>query len=286
MSDASTCDSNLACGQLGNRVSGAWASATFDELAAILGEPNGTNAADTGITFPVRHLKPGETLCRAGDEFEALYAVRSGFMKLVSVDATGNAQVLSFPMRGEVIGLDSLEPRQYTADAIALDTCHVVAVSFERIASLGRRIPGVERLMYSSFSREVARRQDTIRLLGMLGAEAKVAAFLLDISKRFGQLGCSRSSFVLRMTREELGSYLGITLETVSRALSSFAAMGLIAVDRRKVILRDTQGLRSILEPRARERPRPSTLPRRTVASLDLTVVAAHQLVPESLVAS
>lgn len=287
MSDASASDLQRVCIEPGNRVptSSTWASATFDELATILGEPDDITSVDADVTFPVHHLKPGETLCRAGEEFEALYVVRSGFLKLVSVDATGNEQVTAFPMRGEVIGLGSVETGVYTADAIALDTCHVVVLTFERFLALGKRTSGVERLMYSMFSREITRRENTICLLGMLSAEARVAAFLLDTSRRFGQIGCSRSSFVLRMTREELGSYLGIKLETVSRALSSFAAMGLIAVDRREVTLQDAQGLRSILEPHGVEGVRARSRQRRTAGSLELKVVSARQFVPEPLVA-
>jgi CRP/FNR family transcriptional regulator len=230
---------------------GNWASVKLPELMALLDTHASEPVADTGVTFSVRRIKPGETLCRAGDEFEALYVVRSGFLKMVSLDPVGNEQVLSFPMRGDVIGLSSLEPGHYTADAIALDSCHIVVVPFDRIANLSRSVPGIERLLYTTFSRELARRQRVIRLLGMLSAEARVAAFLLDMSERFAQLGCSRSSFVLRMTREEIGSYLGIKLETVSRTLSALASAGLITVDRREVTLKDTAGLRSILEQRA-----------------------------------
>jgi len=285
MSDDSTYSQKLVCIESANRAAASWVSVTLAELAALLGQPDTTAAADAGITFPIRRLKPGETLCRAGDEFEALYVVRSGFLKSVSVDATGNEQVMAFPMRGDVIGLGSLEPGHYTADAIALDTYHVVVVSFERITNLGHRIPAIERLMYSIFSRELARRQDMIRLLGMLSAEARVATFLLDLSRRFALLGCSRSSFVLRMTREELGSYLGIKLETVSRALSAFAASGLIEVDRREVALKDTQGLRAILEPQGEDCGR-RVRHARACGSPALAAVAARQRGPESRVAA
>jgi CRP/FNR family transcriptional regulator len=230
-----------------------WASVTLADLASILGASEVADTPDADVTFPVRRLRPGETLCRAGEPFEALYVVRSGYLKMVNIDPTGNEQVMAFPMRGDVIGLGSLASGHHAADAIALDTCHVVAVSFERIAALGRRFPALERLLYRVFSRELARRQDMIRLLGMLSAEARVAAFLLDMSRRLAELGCSRSSFVLRMTREELGSYLGIKLETVSRALSGFASVGLIEVDRREVTLKDLAGLHAIVEPQGEE---------------------------------
>jgi CRP/FNR family transcriptional regulator, anaerobic regulatory protein len=261
-------------------------SATLDELAAILGAPETANAACADVVFRVRRLKPGETLCRAGDAFEALYAVRSGFLKIVSVDTTGNEQVMAFPMRGDVVGLGSFEAGRYPADAVALDVCDVVAISFDRIIDLGHRIHGIERLMYTVFGRELVRRQDMIRLLGMLGAEARVATFLLDLSKRYGQLGCSRSVLVLRMTRKELGSYLGITLETVSRTLSAFAAAGLIAVDRREVTLLDAAGLRDILDPAGEREVRRWVRESAAEASRTLPVVPGQLGGPPSLAAA
>ena len=229
-------------------VSHNWAVVGLCEIAAMFGVPIDVPASMAEVEFPVRRLQPGETLCRAGDEFEALYVVRSGFLKTVSLDGAGNEQVLAFPMRGDAIGVDGFDQGYYTADAIALDTCHVIIVPFVRIAGLGSRIPGIERLIYSIFNRELVHRQSMVRLLGMLNAEARVAAFLLDLSERFGRLGCSKSSFVLRMTRQELGSYLGIKLETVSRALSAFAASGIMEVSRREVVLSDVEGLRRKLE--------------------------------------
>jgi CRP/FNR family transcriptional regulator len=218
------------------------------ELAALLGVSLDVPAGMVDVEFAVRRLRPGETLCRAGDEFEALYIVRSGFLKTVSLDGAGNEQVLAFPMRADAIGVDGFDRGHYTADAIALDSCHVIIVPFQRIAGLARSIPGVERLVYSIFNHELVHRQNMVRLLGMLNAEARVAAFLLDLSERFGRLGCSKSSFILRMTRQELGSYLGIKLETVSRALSAFAASGLMDVSRREMVLNDVAALRRKLE--------------------------------------
>lgn len=224
------------------------ASVGLQELAALLGVALDVPAGMPDVEFSVRRLQPGETLCRAGDEFEALYVVRSGFLKTVSFDGAGNEQVLAFPMRGDAIGVDGFDQGHYTADAIALESCHVIIVPFMRVTGLGRRIPGIERLIYSIFNHELVHRQNMVRLLGMLNAEARVAAFLIDLSERFGRLGCSRSSFVLRMTRQELGSYLGIKLETVSRALSAFAASGMMDVSRRDVVLNDVEGLRRKVE--------------------------------------
>jgi CRP/FNR family transcriptional regulator, anaerobic regulatory protein len=230
------------------------------ELAKLLGVTLPAPAGITDIEFAVKRLHPGETLCRAGDDFEALYVVRSGFLKTVCVDGSGNEQVLAFPMRGDAIGVDGFDRGQYASDAVALESCHVIVVPFRRIAALAERVPGVERFIYSIFNHELVHRQNMVRLLGMMNAEARVAAFLLDLSERFGGLGCSKSSFILRMSRQDLGSYLGIKLETVSRALSAFAALRLIDVSRRELVLNDVQALRRKLDaPAAKEcsqRPR------------------------------
>jgi CRP/FNR family transcriptional regulator, anaerobic regulatory protein len=220
----------------------------LSEIAALLGVAIDVPAGMADADFSVRRLQPGEALCRAGDAFEALYLVRTGFLKTVCLDGAGNEQVLAFPMRGDAIGVDGFDQGHYNEDAIALDSCHVIVVPFARIAALGCRIPGIERLIYAIFNRELVHRQNMVRLLGMLNAEARVAAFLLDLSERFGRLGCSKSSFVLRMTRQELGSYLGIKLETVSRAMSAFAVSGMLNVCRREVVLNDVEGLRRKLE--------------------------------------
>ena len=262
------------------------ASVGLSELAPMLGVPIDVPAGMADVDFPVRRLRPGETLCRAGDEFEALYIVRSGFLKTVSLDGAGNEQVLAFPMRGDAIGVDGFDLGHYTADAIALESCHVIVVPFARIAGPGRLIPGIERLIYSLFNRELVHRQNMVRLLGMFNAEARVAAFLLDLSERCGRLGCSRSSFVLRMTRQELGSYLGIKLETVSRALSAFAASGLMDVSRREVVLNDIEELRRKLESPAEKEPARRTSHQRVAGSPPSSVRVASRPVSLSQMAA
>lgn len=226
------------------------------KLATLLGVTLPIQAGMTDVEFAVKRLHPGETLFRAGDEFESLYVVHSGFLKTVCVDGSGNEQVLAFPMRGDAIGVDGFDRGHYASDAMALDTCRVIVVPFRRIAALAGRIPGAEHLVYSIFNHELVHRQNMVRMLGMLNAEARVAALLLDLSERFGKLGCSKSAFILRMSRQELGSYLGIKLETVSRALSAFAASGLIDVRRRDLVLNDVQALRRKIDaPNAKECP-------------------------------
>ncbi|MCZ7566194.1 MAG: Crp/Fnr family transcriptional regulator [Burkholderiales bacterium] len=163
------------------------------------------------VAFPVRRVKAGESLVRAGDPFDAIYFVRCGFFKTVRVDEAGNEVVLGLPMTGEVIGLDGLDPGRYTADIVALDTSLVAVVPFAQLAQLGREHASIERALYRTFSRALGREHSMIWLLGTLSAEARVACFLLDLSDRFGRLGYSRTAFALRMTRQEIGSYLGLS---------------------------------------------------------------------------
>jgi CRP/FNR family transcriptional regulator len=232
-----------------NAPAAACALATLADLASAFGL-DVLVPEIAGITFPVRRLKAGDTLVRAGDRFDAVYVIRSGFFKTVRTDTGGNEMVLALPMGGEAIGLDAIDSGRHTADVIALDASLVAIVPFARLAQLAREHPCLERALFRAFSRELCREHGMIWLLGTRDAEARLAAFLLDLSERFGRLGYSRIAFELRMTRQEIGSYLGIKLETVSRTLSGLAARGLIAVDRRTVTLNDIAGLRRILEPR------------------------------------
>ncbi|MGE5795026.1 MAG: Crp/Fnr family transcriptional regulator [Bacteroidota bacterium] len=229
-----------------NAPAAACGLATLADLACAFGLEV-TDSELAGITFPVRRLKAGDTLVRAGDRFDAIYVIRSGFFKTVRIDEAGNEMVMALPMGGDAIGFDGFDPGQYTADVIALDASLVAVLPFARLAQLARTHPCLERALFRAFSRELGRDRSMIWLLGTLDAESRLATFLLDLSERFGRLGYSRTSFELRMTRQEIGSYLGIKLETVSRTLSGLAADRLISVDRRTVTLDDVPGLRRIL---------------------------------------
>jgi CRP/FNR family transcriptional regulator len=227
------------------------AAAKLADVLSLLGAPMPADRRLLDVAFPVRKVKAGETLHRAGDKFKALYVVRSGFFKTVAVDEAGAELVLGFPMGGDVVGVDGVDSGRYMADVIALDISSVAVIPFAQLAQLAREFPCIERLLYSIFSRELVHKHAMFRLLGTLSAEARLASFLLDLSDRFGRLGYSRSAFALRATRQEIGSYLGLKLETVSRTLSAFAAAGLVDIDRRQVTLRDVAGLHRIVAPGA-----------------------------------
>lgn len=233
------------------------ATISFGALAAALGAPAPADQHLDRHAFPLRRLRAGEALFRAGDAFSAIYVVRSGFLKTVAVDAAGVELVLGFPMGGDVVGLDGVETDRHATDVVALDMCSVAVVPFAQLTRLAREHAGVERLLYSVFSREVSGKHTLAWLLGVFSADARLAAFLLDVAERMGRLGYSRTSFLLRMTRHDIGSYLGMKLETVSRMFSAFAAADLIEVDGKSVTIADVEGLREIVGQRAHGRARP-----------------------------
>ena len=202
-------------------------------------------------TFALRRVHEGESLILAGDKFHSLYVVRSGSFKTVYTDFFGSEQVLAFPMASDLIGADGIDCGRYGSTAISLDTSDVVILPLANLARLSNDCSGLESLLYRILSRELVRMQNMAWTLGTLGAESRVAAFLLAMSARLGALGYSRSSFNLRMTRQEIGSYLGLKLETVSRAFSSLNSAGIVQVHQRSIDILDVNGLREVVAPAA-----------------------------------
>ena len=201
--------------------------------------------------FALRRVREGETLVHAGDKFHSLYVVRSGCFKTVYTDFSGSEQVLGFPMSGDLMGADGIDSGHYSSTAVSLDTSEVAIMPFASLARLMFECPRLEPLLYRVLSRELVRVQNMAWTLGTLGAEGRVAVFLLALSARLGALGYSRCSFNLRMTRQEIGSYLGLKLETVSRALSTLNAAGIIQVHQRSVDIVDAGALRGVIDPTA-----------------------------------
>jgi len=201
--------------------------------------------------FALRRVREGEALVHAGDKFHSLYIVRSGCFKTVYTDFSGSEQVLGFPMCGDLMGADGIDGGHYSSTAVSLDTSEVVIVPLASLARLVVECPSLEALLYRVLSRELVRVQNMAWTLGTLGAEGRVAAFLLSLSARLGALGYSRCSFNLRMTRQEIGSYLGLKLETVSRALSALNAAGIIEVHQRSIDIVDADALRGVIDPAA-----------------------------------
>jgi CRP/FNR family transcriptional regulator, anaerobic regulatory protein len=196
-----------------------------------------------------RKVKRRETLFHNGEDFTSLYAIRTGVFKTRLASEDGREQVTGFQMAGEIIGLDGIVSGHHSCDAVALEDSEVCTMPFERIEELSREVTALQRHVHQIMSREIVREQGVMLLLGSMRAEERLAAFLLNLVQRLHARGFSRSELVLRMTREEIGSYLGLKLETVSRTLSKFAADGLVEVEQRNVRIVDPDALHRIVNP-------------------------------------
>ena len=193
-----------------------------------------------------RTLSRGDALFRTGSPFTSLYAVRTGFFKTNVTSEDGRDQVTGFQMAGELLGLDGIGSGCYNGNAVALEDSEACVLPFELIEQLGREIPAIQRNLHSVLSREIVRDHGVMMLLGSMSAEERLAAFLLNLSRRFTARGYSPSDFYLRMTREEIGSYLGLKLETVSRLFSRFHEDRLIEVQQKHVRILDIPALEAL----------------------------------------
>jgi CRP/FNR family transcriptional regulator, anaerobic regulatory protein len=193
-----------------------------------------------------RKLKRGDTLYRAGEPFSALYAVRSGFFKARVTYEDGRDQVTGFSMAGEILGMDGIGHGTHNCDAVALEDSEVCSIPYARLEELSREITSLQRHFHKLMSREIVRESGVMMLLGAMRAEERIAAFLLNLSQRLAARGYSPIEFHLRMTREEIGSYLGLKLETVSRAFSKFHSDGLIEVEQKFIRIKSIDGLKQI----------------------------------------
>ena len=203
-----------------------------------------------GIVYARRRVKRGEPLYSAGDAFGSIYAIRSGFFKTSVIDGEGREQVTGFCMGGELLGLDGLGAGRYNGTAIALEDSEACVLPFALVEELSHDIRPLQRQLHAVLSREIVRDHGVMMLLGSMRAEERLATFLLNLSRRFVRRGYSSSDFHLRMTREEIGSYLGLKLETVSRLFSAFQKDALIEVQQKHVRILDIEGLERLLAAR------------------------------------
>ena len=199
------------------------------------------------LVYSRRKVKRGEALFRAGDKFTSVYAIRVGFFKTALMHGDGREQVTGFQMPGELLGLDGIGAGSHSSNAVALEDCEVCVLPFALIEEIGREIPALQRHLQSVLSREIVRDHGVMMLLGSMRAEERLAVFLLNLSKRFIRRGWSASDFHLRMTRDEIGSYLGLKLETVSRLFSKFQGDGLMEVNQKHVRIGNIAGLEQVL---------------------------------------
>ena len=217
--------------------------------------PEGTRTEDypeiERMVTSRRRIKRGEHVYRAGDPFTALYAFRTGFFKSYVESEDGRTHITSFQMPGDVSGLDGIDTERHTQSLVALEDGEVCLIAYNQLESIGTRVAGFQHHLNRMMSREIVREQGLMMLLGTMRAESRVAAFVLGLAQRFAARGYSASEFNLRMTREEIGSYLGLKLETVSRLFSRFQEEGMIQVQGRAIKVIDHAALREMAGQRA-----------------------------------
>lgn len=197
----------------------------------------------TSPQFHHRRFKTGERIYYLGQKFESLYIVRFGFLKTVLRNADGEERVLSFPMKGNLLGFDGICNNRYGTESIALTDCELIVVPFKKLLTAIHSCQELEQMIYVAISRELMGEHTGVGLPSSLKSEARVAHFLESIIKRYAALGYSSKEILLPMTRRDIGSHLGLTLETVSRALSTLAAAGAIDVHRKNIRILDLESL-------------------------------------------
>ncbi|MBI1965911.1 MAG: fumarate/nitrate reduction transcriptional regulator Fnr [Betaproteobacteria bacterium] len=195
------------------------------------------------ITTAKRRVARGASLYHSGERFESLFAVRSGSFKTVGVSRQGDEKITGFHLPGELLGLEAISSDRYGYGSVALEDSEVCIIPFTQLEQMAMSMPALQHQLLRLLSGDISRDQGLMLLLGSMSAEQRLSAFLLSLSRRHKRLGFAANRFVLRMTREEIGNYLGLTLETVSRMLSRFQREGLVAVQQREIELKNVDGL-------------------------------------------
>jgi len=200
-----------------------------------------------GMVTNRRSVKRGEALFHSGEPFKAVYAVRTGFFKTCVSAEDGRDQVTGFQMAGELLGLDGISTDHHACDAVALEDSQVCVIPYSQLEELSREFSDLQHQFHKIMSREIVRDHGVMLLLGSMRAEERLATFLLNLTQRLHARGFSSTSLVLRMTREEIGSYLGLKLETVSRAFSKFQDDGVLEVKQRDIRITDEDALKALV---------------------------------------
>jgi len=222
-----------------------WSPATFSLSLGV--EPNMAPHLERMLATRTR-LKRGQPLYQLGARFHALYALRTGTCKSVLLSRDGQDQIVGYHIAGEIVGIDGIATDAHECEATALEDMDVCPLPFDQIDDIARISDQFRRNFVKLLSRENARTRGMMMMLGTMRAEQRLAVFLLDLAQRYCARGYSSHEFVLRMTRAEIGSYLGLKLETTSRLFSRFQRAGLVHVRGRAVKLLDRISLCEIVE--------------------------------------
>ena len=200
-----------------------------------------------------RRVSKDEPLFRLDDSFHNLYAIRYGHFKTSQVNLRGEQQITGFQMAGDLLGMDAIGTGRHGSSAVALDDAEVCEIPFARLQELVIQVPALMRHFHRILSHEITREQNVMLFLGNMRAEQRFALFLLNLSSRYAARGYSSTQFQLRMSREDIGAYLGLTIESISRLLSRFRQSGWIKVDNRELVLLDRPALEDLASGAAEE---------------------------------
>jgi CRP/FNR family transcriptional regulator len=193
-------------------------------------------------------FQPGQHIFRAGDHSHSMFAVRSGALKSYCTTENGDEQVLGFTLPGELVGLDGMSDGIYGSSSVVLETASVCELPYNDLEEMCHSLHGLNHQMMRVVSKEISADQSMLLLLGKRTAEEKLAAFLLSLSARYKSRGLSVSEFNLPMSRQDIGNYLGLAIETVSRLFAQFQKKNLLTVNRRQIVLVDMPTLRAMVE--------------------------------------
>jgi len=201
--------------------------------------PLGLNMGDIdkldNIIKRSRPLQKGEHLFNGGDDFTSIYAVRSGSIKTFSESEEGDEQITGLYLPGELLGLDAIHENNHPCSAIALETTSLCEIPFSTLENLSTEIPELHHQLFRIMSKEISNDQSLLMLMAQKSAEEKLAAFLVNLSSRLKQRNFSETEFNLSMSRKDIGNYLGLTIETISRTFSRFQSEGLLSTQRKYV---------------------------------------------------
>ncbi|KFN45017.1 helix-turn-helix domain-containing protein [Arenimonas oryziterrae] len=198
------------------------------------------------IVMARRPLARGEVLFRAGQALGSLFVAREGVFKTVAADENGDLQVLGFQLPGELMGLDALGSGFHACEAQALTRADVCEVPLTQLETIASQVPGLQHQLLRIMGQSMGRDQQHIEILGRRNAQERLATFLHQLAERYRALGRSGDSFLLPMSREDIASYLGLVIETVSRTLSKMQDDGIIAVRAREVKILDADRLNGL----------------------------------------
>jgi CRP/FNR family transcriptional regulator len=195
-----------------------------------------------------RPIEKGKHIFRAEDPFESIYAVRTGSVKVYIINESGEEQIIGFYFPGEIIGFDAIEHHKHTCSAVTLETTTYCAMPYGKMSDICKEIPEFQNQMFRLLSREISNENQLLLTINKRSAEERIATFLISLSSRFRNLGYSAKEYNLPMSRQEIGNYLGLTIETVSRLFTKFQRNGLVKIDRKSISLENLPAIHAICD--------------------------------------